>query len=171
MSLKEYIPALKYGNLLDGATEMVAGSISGTQLSTVAGAKEELVTSATIATTSNTDTYLTAPEAGTLTEAIFAGVDVLAASDTNFITWTITNLGQAGAGATAMLLATAVNTTQVTGGTALAANTLRTLSLNGTPANLVVAKNDRLRIRAAATGTLANTVTFPTYMLRFAITL
>jgi hypothetical protein len=43
------------------------------------------------------------------------------------------------------------------------------LSLNGTAANLVVAAGDRLRIRAAATGTLANTVTFPVYMLNFSV--
>jgi hypothetical protein len=51
----------------------------------------------------------------------------------------------------------------------LAANTARSLTLNGTAANLVVASGDRLRIRAAASGTLANTVTFPTYRLNFTV--
>jgi hypothetical protein len=41
--------------------------------------------------------------------------------------------------------------------------------LSSTAANLVVAAGDRLRIRAAATGTLANTVTFPVYMLNFSV--
>jgi hypothetical protein len=120
---------------------------------------------ATIATTGNADAYITAPFSGTLTSAMFAGVDALTASDTNYITFSITNLGQAGAGSTAVLAATDVNTTKATGGSALAANTRRNLTLNATAANLNVVKGDRLRIRAAATGTLANTVTFPTYAL------
>jgi hypothetical protein len=64
-----------------------------------------------------------------------------------------------------VLAATAANTTQVTGGSALVANGRRDLALNGTAANLVVARGDRLRVRAAATGTLANTVTVPVYAL------
>jgi hypothetical protein len=68
-----------------------------------------------------------------------------------------------------MLAATDANTTKTTGGTALTANAARTLSINGTAANLVVAAGDRLRIRAAATGTLANTVTFPVYRLNFSV--
>lgn len=121
----------------------------------------------TIATTGNTDEYVTVPCNGVLSEVCFAGVDALAANDTNFITFTITNLGQAGSGTTVMLAATDVNTTKATGGTALAANTKRLLTVNATAANLVVAKCDRLRIRAAASGTLANTVTKPTYLLTF----
>ena len=122
---------------------------------------------ATVATTGNGDLFIIAPQAGTLTSALFSGVDALAANDSNFITFTITNLGQAGAGSTAMLAATDPNTTKATGGAALAANTRRTLTLNGTAANLVVAAGDRLRCRAAATGTLANTVTFPVWQLTF----
>lgn len=79
----------------------------------------------------------------------------------------MTNLGQAGAGTTVMLAATDANTTKATGGTALSANTKRSLTLNATAANLVVAAGDRLLIRAAATGTLAGAVTVPAYMLRF----
>lgn len=122
---------------------------------------------ATITTTGNSDVYIIAPQAGTLTSALFSAVDALAASDTNYITFSITNLGQAGAGSTAMLAATDANTTKATGGTALSANTKRTLSLNGTAADLVVAAGDRLRCRAAATGTLANTETFPVWQLTF----
>ncbi len=122
---------------------------------------------ATIATTGNTDGYIIAPETGSLSAMDFSGVDALAASDTNYITWSVTNLGQAGAGTNPMLAATAVNTTQATGGSAIAANTKRALTLNGTSSNLLVTKGDRIRVRAAVTGTLANTVTFPTYLLRF----
>jgi len=122
----------------------------------------------TIATTSNTDFYVICQRGGTVVGVDFSGVDALAASDTNFITWSITNLGQAGAGSNPILAATAANTTQVTGGTALAANTKRSLTLNGTGSNLIVVAGDRLRVRAVATGTLANTVTFSTYEIRFA---
>lgn len=122
---------------------------------------------ATIATTGNTDGYIIAPETGSLASMDFSGLDALAASDTNYITFSVTNLGQAGAGSNPMLAATAANTTQTTGGSAIAANTKRALTLNGTGSNLLVTKGDRIRVRAAVTGTLANTVTFPTYMLRF----
>jgi hypothetical protein len=113
----------------------------------------------TIATTGNTDWYMVAPFAGTLTGIDFSGIDALATSDTNYVTFSATNLGQAGAGSAAMLAAADANTTKATGGTAVAANTKRSLTLSATAANLVVAKGDRIRIRAAATGTLANTVT------------
>lgn len=121
----------------------------------------------TIATTSNTDEYVIAPLTGNLNEVDFSGIDALTAHDTNYITWSITNLGQSGSGSDAMLAATDANTTKATGGTALAANTKRVLTLHGTAANLEVVAGDRLRIRAAASGTLANTVTQPSYLLQF----
>jgi len=124
---------------------------------------------ATIATTGNGDVFVIAPVSGVLSAAWFSGVDALAASDTNYITFTITNLGTSGSGTAAMLAATDANTTKSTGGTALTANARRVLSLSSTAANLVVAAGDRLRIRAAATGTLANTVTFPVYLLNFSV--
>jgi hypothetical protein len=124
---------------------------------------------ATIATTGNADVFVIAPVSGVLSAAWFSGVDALSTSDINFITFSITNLGTSGSGTAAMLAATDANTTKATGGTALTANARRVLSLNGTAANLVVAAGDRLRIRAAATGTLANTVTFPVYMLNFSV--
>jgi hypothetical protein len=61
---------------------------------------------ATVATTGNSDAFITAPFSGTVTSAMFAGVDVLAAHDSNYITFSITNLGQGGAGSTAVLAAT-----------------------------------------------------------------
>lgn len=128
------------------------------------------VLSATIPTTdSNTDIYVIAPISGSLISADFSAVDALAASDTDYVTWTITNLGQAGAGTVAMLAASDANTTKATGGTAIAANTKRQLTLHGTADNTRVVEGDRLRIRVDATvaTALANTVTFPTYMLRF----
>lgn len=148
---------------------------SGTTLSAAAltennlfGGENEQVLGGTIATTGNSDTFIIAPVSGVVSAIIFSGTDALAASDTNYITFSVTNLGQAGAGSTAVLAATDANTTKATGGTALSANTRRNLSLNATAANLVVVRGDRLRVRAAATGTLANTVTSPVYAFTFA---
>ena len=147
--------------------QATAGSISRTELSAAAGSKTQMANSPTITTTGNTDVYVIVPESGTVTSIDFSGVDALAANDTNYITYTVTNLGQSGAGSTAILQAIDINTTKATGGAALAANTKRSLTLSSTPANLAVVQGDRLRIRAAATGTLANTVTFPGYMIRY----
>lgn len=147
--------------------DIVDASITRAKMSTAGASKDLQVVSATVATTGNTDCYIIAPQAGTLTGVDFSGVDALSAHDTNYITFSITNLGQAGAGNTAMLAATDANTTKATGGAALVANGKRSLALHGTGANLVVAAGDRLLVRAAASGTLANTVTFPAYLFRF----
>lgn len=126
------------------------------------------VISATISTAdANYDTYFIAPRTATISEVSFSALDALATSDTNYITWTVTNLGQAGAGSAAILAATDANTTKTTGGSAIAANTKRTLTLSTTPSNLLVTQGDRIRVRADVTGTLANAVTFPVYFLLF----
>lgn len=114
-----------------------------------------------IATTGNTDEYVFAPKTGKLSQAVFSSLAALAANDTNYVTFSITNLGQGGAGSTAMLAASDANTTKATGGTALTANAKRSLTLHGTAANLAVVEGDRLLIRFAATGTLAGAVTRP----------
>lgn len=143
---------------LDAATLKNSGVFAGNGID---------LRSATIATTGNTDSYMIAPVTGTITGMYFSGTDALSASDTNYITFSITNLGQGGAGSTAILAATDANTTKATGGTAITANAKRTLTLSSTAANLNVTQGDRLRFRAAATGTLANTVTFPVYLSVF----
>ena len=158
-------PELVAGTTITGAvidsTSKVASNISSGFSTSIQGA--------TIATTSNSDVYVIAQTSGSFASAVFSGVDALSASDSNYITFSITNLGQGCSGTAAMLAATDPNTTKTTGGTALAANTARSLTINGTAANLVVVSGDRLRIRAAATGTLANTVTFPVYRLNFTV--
>lgn len=168
-------PELVSGTTVTGAA-ISGGTVTGSTLDSTSKVASNIASGlsmgqqgATIATTGNSDVYMIAPAAGVLSSAVFSGVDALAANDTNYITFSITNLGQAGAGSAAMLAATDANTTKATGGTAIAANTVRTLSLNGTAANLVVAAGDRIRIRAAATGTLANTVTFPVYRMSFTV--
>jgi len=113
----------------------------------------------TIATTSTSDMYLTAPVTGNLTGIDFTSLDALAASDTNYITYTAVNLGQSGVGTTAMLAVSDANTTKTTGGTALTALARRTLTIHGTAGNLAVVKGDVIRVRATATGTLVGTVT------------
>lgn len=122
-------------------------------------------TSTTIATTSTTASYQIVPKSGKVVAAYFSGIDALTTSDSNYISFTIVNLGQAGAGSTDLILATAANSTKVTGGTAIAANTKYVLTIHTTAANLAVVEGDRIKFLATATGTLANTVTGPNYML------
>ena len=133
------------------------------------------VYAATIAVAAGTnDAYFIAPSNGKIVQIDFSSVDALAASDTNYITWTIVNLGQAGAGTTAILATapTDINTTKAPGGSAISANTKRTLRLAGevsdtqSVSNLDIVEGDRIRIRATVTGTLANTVTFPAYLIQ-----
>lgn len=149
-------------------------SVNGTTVvnssGVVLGSESLQVNGATIATTSTTDVYMVAPFAGTLTSLSITPLVALAANDSNYITWTATNLGQAGAGTTVMLAATAPNTTKSTGGSALAISTIHPLTVNGTAANLIVAAGDLIRVTATATGTLANTVTVPVYRAVFART-
>jgi len=166
-------PELVSGTTITGAA-ISGGTVTGSTIDSTSKVASNLPTGvtvsqqgATVATTGNGDVYIVAPQAGTLSSALFSGVDVLAANNSNYITFSITNLGQAGAGSAAMLAASDANTTKSTGGTALAANTKRALTLTATGADLIVAAGDRLRCRAAATGTLANTVTFPVWQLTF----
>ena len=158
-------PELTAGTTITGAVIDSTSKIA----SNVASGFSEMMQGATIATTGNSDVYVIADAAGVLTSARFSGTDALAASDTNYITFTITNLGTTGSGTATMLAATDANTTKTTGGSALTANALRALTLNGTASNLVVAAGDRIRARAAVTGTLANTVTFPVYNLIYTV--
>ena len=172
-------PELVSGTTITGAAisggTVTGGTVTGTTIDAtsctasniVQGAVSQ-VQGATIATTGNSDAYIVVPFTGVLSAVLFSGVDALTANDTNYITFSITDLGQAGSGSTALLAATDANTTKATGGTGLAANARRNLTLTATTADLAVVRGDRLRIRAAATGTLANTVTFPVYTLVWA---
>ena len=150
-----------------GTFTTVSGGFTRTHLSAPAARKHVTSVMGTIATTSTTDSYIIAPEAGTLTSVTLAPLVALAANDTNYITFTITNLGQAGAGSTAMLATSDLNTTKATGGQALAISTQISLTVHATAANVTVAAGDVIRIRATATGTLANTVTVPVFLLKF----
>lgn len=118
---------------------------------------------ASIATTSTTDTYFQVPKSGRVISIKFSSLAALAANDTNYITWTVVNLGQAGAGSTALISTSDLNTTKATGGVAITASASKSLVLHGTTANLDVVEGDVIRIRATATGTLAGAVTVPSY--------
>jgi hypothetical protein len=104
---------------------------------------------------------------GRLVSAIFSAVDALAAHDTNYGSFALKNLGQAGSGTTDMLSTADVNTTKATGGSALAANTKRALTLHGTLGNRDTNEGDRLKFIATGAGTLANTVTEGRLLLTF----
>ncbi len=152
-----------------GIAYVMNGTVAAPTWRPEAGPTTAQVVGGTIATTSTSDAYVVVPEAGILASAEINPLVALTAHDTNFITWTITNLGQAGAGSAAMLATSpaGINTTKVTGGTALGVNTKYSMTLSGTAANLAVAAGDKILIRATASGTLANTVTVPVYILRF----
>lgn len=110
------------------------------------------------------------PRGGYLVSAEFIAEDALATSDTNYITFGITNKTAANSGSTAVLAATAPNTTQATGGAAIAANVARSLTLHATVANRNVATGDVLVIAATTTlaTALANDVECPRVRIRIA---
>jgi hypothetical protein len=121
------------------------------------------------ATTGSSVGSFMADFAGTLIGAHLIAEDALAANDTNYLTFTLTNNGNSNAGTTAMLAATDANTTKATGGVAITAEIGRTLTLNGTAANLRVANGDLITFDGTATGTLAGAVDAPVVRLRFAV--
>jgi hypothetical protein len=123
--------------------------------------KQTTAGTTSIATTSTTDEYVIAAKTGKVTAIKLVSLSGLAAHDSNYITPTVTNLGAAGDGTTALLAASDANTTKATGGSALTANVIRSWTLSSTAANLNVTEGDLLRIRATATGTLAGAVTRP----------
>ena len=125
------------------------------------------INAATFTTTGAIETYIVAPVTGKLTAAQVTPLVALTANNSNYLTFTATNLGQAGAGTAAMLEADDTNTTKATGGTGLAINTRRDLTVSTTEEDLEVTKGDRIKITATPTGTLANTVTVPTYLFTF----
>lgn len=134
----------------------------GTSTYAIGGADSpsQQTTSVTIATAAGaTDAVILAPITGNVSAVLFSGSDTLATSDTNYVTWTVTNRGLNGAGSTGVLGSQTTNSTRTTGGSAITAETLRTLVLTSTAADLAVVQGDRLRVRYTVTGTLANTVT------------
>lgn len=122
---------------------------------------------ATVATSGNTDAYTIVPFNTNVNSVDFSALVALTADNTNYVTFSITNLGQDGSGTAQILAASDTNTTKATGGTGIGANTRRQLVITQDATATEVKQGDRLRFRAAATGTLANTLTFPVYLIRF----
>jgi hypothetical protein len=134
---------------------VLPNSITGTLLSAAGRTKEEHIALGGISTTISR--RIIAPGyAGTLAAGVFVGDVAVAASDTDYFSWSITNLGSGGLGATAMLDTGAVNTTKLTGGSALVASARRVLTLNGTPANLAYNAHDVLLATITKTGAPAS---------------
>jgi len=128
------------------------------------------VTTATIATTGSSSAYFIAPYDMNLSQVYFASENGLAANDTNYVTWTLTNLGPSASGSalsTAMLAATDANTTKATGGSLIAGETPGELTVNSDVNNTQVFRGQLLKITATVTNTLGNTVTFPNYLFVF----
>lgn len=123
-----------------------------------------------IATTSTTDEYLIAKKTGKVVNAEIVSLSGLAAHDTNYLTFSITNLGAAGAGTAALLAATDANTTKVTGGSAMTALTPRSLTLTSTAADLNVTEGDVIRLRGTSAATLAGAVTRPIWRIEIKTT-
>lgn len=123
--------------------------------------KQATAGTTSIATTSTTDEYIIVAKTGKVTAAKLNSLSGLAAHDTNYLTFAITNLGAAASGTAALLAATDANTTKSTGGSLLTANVVRSLTLSSTAADLNVTEGDVLRLRATSAATLAGAVTRP----------
>lgn len=128
-------------------------------------AKQNTAGTTSIATTSTTDEYVVVSKTGTVTSIGITSLSGLAAHDTNYLTFAVTNLGAAGSGTTALLAATDANTTKVTGGSAMTASVTRSLTLTSTAADLNVTEGDLLRLRATSAATLAGAVTRPQWVV------
>src|SRR5689334_2729508 len=118
-----------------GVTTIGAGKVTGAKASTVMATKSIYIPLGTIATTGSSKFTVPVSAAGTLIAAKLTAKDALAADNSNYLTFSLTNKGQAGAGSTAMLSATDSGTTKATGGAAIAAYTTRDLPLHATPGN------------------------------------
>lgn len=151
-----------------GALTIASAAITRTKMSAPAGSKQAAALVAPIDTAAASYlAYIRVPESGTLASLSILAVSTLATSDSNYITFTVTNKGQAGAGTAVMLAATAANTTKVTGGSAITLGVVRNFTLTATGADLAVVKGDVLLVTATVTGTLANAVNMAYYTADF----
>lgn len=120
-------------------------------------------------TTGASTAFYKVTRSGVLLGVDFISKDLLAADNTNYLTFTLTNKLGSGSGSTAMLAATDVNTTKLTLGTGLTANVGRSLTINATAANLRISGGDVLQFSSTATGTLANVVHNIAVRIRIAV--
>lgn len=87
------------------------------------------------------------PFAGTVTRVAYIPAGTITGANTNSRTYTVTNQGQAGAGTTNVATLAMVSGVNATGDAA------KTVPLNGTAANLVVAAGDTLTFESTHIGT------------------
>ena len=140
-------------------------SLEGAMFTDAGAANDIVVTAATVS-----DASFMVPRAGFLQSVQLIAEDALALSDTNFLTFSLINNGNSGAGTTEMLSVTAdTHTTKTTGpGIAITAETGRPFTVSATAASLRVAAGDLLTFKSTVTGTLVNAVNKPKVRLIFA---
>jgi hypothetical protein len=150
-------------------------AVNGLMLSTPGATKEVLVPVGLVPTAAGT-VYFTATvpksiaAASVITAASFVSRTALAANNTNYVTWTITNRNSDGTGTQVLVDGTAAaNSTKVTGGSAIVAKGRRDLTLVTVSggAERDVVGGDVLEIAITGTGTLANTLTECSLLLEF----
>jgi hypothetical protein len=145
-----------------GALTVANGAITRAKMSAPASLKTLLCNLGTVAVAAGAYTaYFRVSATGTLSSIGFVTASNLATSDTNYITFTCTNVT---AGKT-LFANDATEKTTATGGTAITADQLRYFTLTGTTADLNVTAGDLIKLVATVTGTLANTVLSTTYSM------
>ncbi|QOV90893.1 hypothetical protein [Humisphaera borealis] len=152
------------------------GSITGTLASTAMQTKSLVIPLGTIATSAGSTKFcIPVPSVGSaaqISRVSFVNAADLATSDTNYATFGLVNKGAAGTGTQAIVnIATAANSTKVTGGALLADYvardlTLATLSI-GTERD--VATGDTLEFTITVAGTLGNTLPQSSLLVEFKI--
>jgi len=127
------------------ATNLAEGAATADKLSIVANSRPVIVPLGTVSATTSQVAFV-APTAGSLNAAKIVTKDAVAADDTNYWTFTLTNKGAAGAGTDKIV----EKTTKATGGSALEAYTALSLgTLDGTHKTL--AAGDVVLFTATAT--------------------
>lgn len=98
------------------------------------------------------------PKAGTITSAAIIVQTTVATDDTNY--WSVGIINRTTGAGTAVVadVSAAANTNKVTGGAAFTADTLRSLTLTATAADLVVAAGDELEFTFTKASSAANLV-------------
>lgn len=133
----------------------------------VAGSQAVSVVSATAIGTGAgaTKNYIIAPMSGRLSGVRFSGSQGCNSTAANYITFTIVNKGQSGAGSTNMLHGSATTKPGDLG--TVTAGAVMSLTLTSTLTDRDVTIGDRLELVSTVTGTLSAQVTNPTYLLTF----
>lgn len=112
----------------------------------------------TISATTSVDKVLgSLPRNATITAIKLTVNTTVAAHDTNYWTFAVTNR-TSGAGTTVLLAATDANTTKATGGSAVTAYTARTLTLTSTTADLLVDEGDLISFTATKAASASDLV-------------